>query len=236
MSVPSPSRPSRPLHQGVRIRHLTDDDWTAVVDLEFRTYDPAGLSEGRAALESRVSASPSTCFVLDVDRRLAGYVLALPYPEHAYPELAEADPTAFESGNLHLHDMVVADSLRGRGLGRHLLRHLSATALTRGFRRISLVAVGGSDTFWAGNGFVAQRDVVPSGGYGPDAVYMSRAVRAPAPAAGRVPAAGSETTASRARSQEAGRPRGAAPASAHGRAPGTDGIPPHGPSPHPRKG
>ncbi|WP_329459094.1 GNAT family N-acetyltransferase [Streptomyces sp. NBC_01497] len=165
-----------PTRHGVRVRHLSDDDWDAVVALEFHTYDPAGLSEGRAALESRVRASPSTCFVLHLEGRLAGYALALPYPESAYPELAGTDETAFESSNLHLHDLVIAEHLRGRGLGRHLLRHLSATAAAHGFERMSLVAVGGSDTFWAGNGFTAHQGIVPSGSYGADAVYMSRTV------------------------------------------------------------
>lgn len=142
----------------VRVRPLADGDWDAVVTLERDAYTGLGLSEGRAALQSRAAASPDTCFVVDVGARTAGYVLALPYPPHRYPDLTrtEADRDASEPGNLHLHDIVVAPGLRRRGLGRHLLHHLTATARARGDERISLVAVGGTERFWSARGFVAE--------------------------------------------------------------------------------
>lgn len=101
----------------VRVRPLADGDWDAVVTLERDAYTGLGLSEGRAALQSRAAASPDTCFVVDVGARTAGYVLALPYPPHRYPDLTrtEADRDASEPGNLHLHDIVVAPGLRRRG-------------------------------------------------------------------------------------------------------------------------
>ncbi|MET7363772.1 GNAT family N-acetyltransferase [Streptomyces sp. NPDC005562] len=163
----------------IRVRPIAAGDWDAITALESRAYSPLGLSEGRPALESRVRASPSTCFALDVGRQLAGYLLALPYPESEYPELrgTERGP-ARPTGNLHLHDIVVAEHLRHRGLARHLLRRLTATARSLGYDRISLIAVGGSETFWAGRGFVPRRGGPPPAGYGPTAVYMARAIPA----------------------------------------------------------
>ncbi|WP_217170989.1 GNAT family N-acetyltransferase [Streptomyces sp. AC512_CC834] len=168
----------------VRVRPLADEDWDAVVALERDAYTGLGLSEGRAALQSRAAASPDTCFVADVGARTAGYVLALPYPPHHYPDLTRTEGTApaLPPGNLHLHDIVVAPGLRRRGLARHLLRHLTGTARARGDERISLVAVGGTERFWSARGFVAEPGVVPVGAYGQGAVYMSKSVRAhPAP-------------------------------------------------------
>ncbi|MFB7658012.1 MULTISPECIES: GNAT family N-acetyltransferase [unclassified Streptomyces] len=164
----------------VRVRPLADRDWDAVVALERDAYTGLGLSEGRAALESRAAASPDTCFVVDVGARTAGYVLALPYPPHRYPDLTRAEEAAaaFPTGNLHLHDIVVAPGLRRRGLARHLLHHLTGTARTRGDERISLVAVGGTERFWSTRGFVAEPGVVPDGAYGGAAVYMSKPVPA----------------------------------------------------------
>ncbi|MFE0809143.1 GNAT family N-acetyltransferase [Streptomyces sp. NPDC058794] len=167
----------------VRVRRMAAGDWDTVVSLERDAYTGRGLSEGRAVLQSRAAASPDTCFVLDVGARTAGYLLALPYPFRRYPELerAEGTATAPGPGNLHLHDIVVAPDLRRRGLARHLLRHLTGTARTRGDERISLVAVGGTRPFWAARGFVPHPGVVPEGAYGADAVYMSRPVPAATP-------------------------------------------------------
>jgi GNAT superfamily N-acetyltransferase len=160
----------------VRIRHITDTDWDTIVALESRAYTALGLSEGRAALRSRADASPGTCFVLDVGSRPAGYLLALPYPSFGYPDLARTETPALpvrSARNLHLHDIVVTERLRGRGLGQRLLNHLTLTACSRGFERISLIAVGHSEPFWSARGFTPHPGISP-GGYGANAVYMSR--------------------------------------------------------------
>ncbi|MFG2680833.1 GNAT family N-acetyltransferase [Streptomyces sp. NPDC048392] len=168
------------MDETVRVRPLADRDWDAVVALEREAYTGLGLSEGRAALQSRAAASPDTCFVVDAGARTAGYVLALPCPPRRYPDLARTEVTwaAHPPGNLHLHDIVVAPGLRRQGLARHLLRHLTGTARARGDERISLVAVGGTERFWSARGFVAEPGVVPVGEYGGDAVYMSKPVPA----------------------------------------------------------
>ncbi|CAM5604615.1 GNAT family N-acetyltransferase OS=Streptomyces alboniger OX=132473 GN=CP975_03655 PE=4 SV=1 [Streptomyces alboniger] len=174
-----------PADRAVRVRRIAEGDWDGIVDLEARAYTRLGLSEGREALRSRMLASPDTCFALDFGPRLAGYLLALPYPETHYPDLGgpEREPAAPRtSRNLHLHDIVVAEDLRQRGLARHLLDGLTAAARAHGYERLSLVAVGGSDRYWARRGYAADKGAGLPAGYGPTAVYMSRAVPAgPAP-------------------------------------------------------
>ncbi|MEU5580698.1 GNAT family N-acetyltransferase [Streptomyces huasconensis] len=165
------------MNHEIRIRHVADGDWDAIVALESHAYNRLGLTEGQAALESKAHASPATCFALEAGGRLAGYLLALPYPESAYPDLrGTEEKSTSPSRNLHLHDIVIAGDLRHRGLARHLLNHLTATARTAGYEQISLVAVGGSETFWSARGFTAS-PVTPTG-YGPTAVYMYQAVPA----------------------------------------------------------
>ncbi|MGW7514521.1 GNAT family N-acetyltransferase [Streptomyces sp. NPDC054796] len=182
--------PVGPAHGAARVRHIAAGDWEEIVALESGAYAGLGLSEGREALRSRADASPATCFVLEAGARLAGYVLALPYPAFRYPDLDRPEDASFSSGsagpsgsatssgNLHLHDMVIAEDLRRRGLARHLLRHLVLSARALGYERISLVAVGCSERFWAARGFTAHSGVLSSDGYGPDAVYMSRPLAA----------------------------------------------------------
>ncbi|MFF2330626.1 MULTISPECIES: GNAT family N-acetyltransferase [unclassified Streptomyces] len=160
----------------VRIRHISDGDWDGIAALEAAEYTDDGLSEGRDALQSRAHASPATCFVLDLDQRLAGYLLALPYPMFEYPDLRRTEDIVFPSRNLHLHDLVIAEEFRGRGLAKLLLRHFTETAGSKGYDEISLIAVSGSDTFWSANGYRARRGVAPPASYGADAVCMSRPV------------------------------------------------------------
>lgn len=168
----------RPLrHDVVRVRPVADADWPAVAALEAAAYAHRSLSEGRAALESRGRSSPDTCFVLQLGGRIAGYVLALPYPRFRHPELTRPEETVFRSRNLHLHDLVVAEHLRGRGLGARLLRHLTATAGAQGFEHISLVAVDGTEGYWQAHGYRSHREAGSPPGYGRDAVYMSTRVR-----------------------------------------------------------
>lgn len=160
----------------VRIRRISDSDWSRIVALESSVYTDLALSEGRAALESRADASPTTCFVLDLGRHVVGYVLALPYPMFQFPDLARSERSVLPSRNLHLHDLVIAEEFRGRGLATRLLWHLTATAGAQLYERISLVAVAGSATFWSGRGYRAHSEVALPGSYGTDAVYMSKAV------------------------------------------------------------
>ncbi|MER6915130.1 GNAT family N-acetyltransferase [Streptomyces sp. NPDC000594] len=159
-----------------RVRSITADDWDGIVALEAGAYADCALSESRAALESRAAASPATCFVLEHRRRLAGYVLALPYPPFRYPDLSRAEDSVFPSTNLHLHDLVIARDLQGGGLSRHLLSRLTATARSRRFERISLIAVEGSRPFWAAQGYRPHPDTPLPQGYGSRAVYMSRSL------------------------------------------------------------
>lgn len=161
---------------GMLIRHISDSDWVDITDLEARAYTDCALSEDRPALESRRRVSPDTCYVLDLGQQVVGYLLALPYPMFQYPDLTRAEETAFHSRNLHLHDLVIAERVRGRGLAKHLLHHLTATARARMYKRISLIAVAGSDTFWSANGYRTYPEVVLPSSYGTNSVYMSTTI------------------------------------------------------------
>lgn len=158
------------------VRPIDADDWCAIVDLEADAYSGTGHSETRTALESRARSSPTTSFVLDVGESVRGYLIALPYPPFRFPELDRVEEAVFRSSNLHLHDILVAKEIRGRGWARRLLRHLTDTARSTGYEQISLVSVGGTTGFWSAHGYRAHPEVSLSRTYGPDAVYMSRVI------------------------------------------------------------
>ncbi|MBV2153051.1 GNAT family N-acetyltransferase [Kitasatospora sp. SUK 42] len=156
-----------------RIRLLREEDWDAVVALEERAYAASGLSEGREALRSRHRASPSTCFVLEHEGRCGGYLLALPYPLFRCPDLSLAEEGGVRADNLHAHDVVIAEELRGRGLSHRMLRHLEGTARAAGYRTLSLVAVRGSHVLWNPLGYRARPEVALPESYGSRAIYMA---------------------------------------------------------------
>lgn len=167
------------MNDGIHVRTIVEGDWGGITALESLAYDRLGLTEGEKALRARRDTSPETCFALHVGPQLAGYVLALPYPAGAYPGLGDASRTAPPSRNLHLHDLVIAPALRRRGLARHLLLHLVATARSRAYERVSLVSVGGTQAFWSARGFTPHPGIVPPGDYGTNAVYMSLPLHRP---------------------------------------------------------
>ncbi|MEU9045011.1 MULTISPECIES: GNAT family N-acetyltransferase [unclassified Kitasatospora] len=161
-----------------RIRLLREDDWDEVVALEERAYAASGLSEGREALRSRHRASPDTCFVLEHTSRLGGYLLALPYPLFRCPDLSRSehehgDGEGGESTNLHAHDLVIAEELRGAGRSHRMLSHLEQTARAAGYRTLSLVAVRGSHVLWTPLGYRARPEIELPASYGTRAVYMA---------------------------------------------------------------
>jgi predicted N-acetyltransferase YhbS len=156
------------------VRRIAEHDWPGIVALEAEAYRGCGLSEDPAALASR--ASGRTSFVLDDGGEITGYLLALPYPHLRCPHLGRAEETAFESANLHLHDLVVAGAHRRSGLGGRLLRNLVTAARAQAYEMISLVSVAGSGRFWSAHGFSPHLQIALPDGYGPDATYMSRPV------------------------------------------------------------
>ncbi|MBD0689122.1 GNAT family N-acetyltransferase [Streptomyces sp. CBMA123] len=165
------------MSEDLRIRRLADDDWDAVVALEHDAYAADGLSEGREALQSRARSSPGTCFVLEQRGVVRGYLLSLPYPPLRCPDLTRPEETAYASTNLHVHDLVIAEDLRGRDVALDIMRHFRAQAEESGFERISMVAVRGADILLRLLGYRAHREVAVPDCYGRRAVYMSTPVR-----------------------------------------------------------
>ncbi|GAB7187449.1 GNAT family N-acetyltransferase [Kitasatospora sp. Ki12] len=161
----------------LRIRLLADGDWDAVVALEHEAYAADGLSEGREALQSRALGSPETCFVLEQGGTVRGYLLSLPYPPLRCPDLTRPEDARYESDNLHVHDLVIAEDLRGREVALGFMRHFRERAEELGFERISMVAVRGAEILLRLIGYRAHREVAVPACYGRRAVYMSTTVR-----------------------------------------------------------
>ncbi|RPK36216.1 GNAT family N-acetyltransferase [Streptomyces sp. NBC_01260] len=157
-----------------RIRLLQEEDWGELVTLEERTYAASGLSEGETALRSRHRASPSTCFVLEHAGGFGGYLLALSYPLFRCPDLSLAEEGEAQGSNLHLHDLVIAERARGRGLAHRMHQHLEEAGRAASYQTLSLVAVHGSQALWTALGYRARPHIGLPTSYGAEAVYMAR--------------------------------------------------------------
>ncbi|KJS56092.1 GNAT family N-acetyltransferase [Streptomyces rubellomurinus] len=157
----------------LRIRPLGEADWPAVIALEHAAYAADGLSEGADALTSRGRSSPGTCYALDQAGTVRGYLLSLPYPPLRCPDLTRPEERTHTSTNLHVHDLVIAEDLRGRDVALGFLRHFQDRAKAQGYQRISMVAVRGTDILLRLLGYRAHREVAVPPCYGRRAVYMS---------------------------------------------------------------
>lgn len=165
--------------RGPRIRTIEDADWEPIAEIEHEAYTPLGLDEGLEALRGWGRLSPETCFVVESDGDVAGYAITVPHPSGSAPALGrppESAPMWTRTTNIHLHDLALSPSQRGKGLARLLLHRLERESAARGFQTISLVAVGARTDFWAAAGFVPRTNVVIDESYGTRSTYMTKAL------------------------------------------------------------
>lgn len=165
--------------RGPRVRRIEEADWEPIAEIEHESYASLGVCEGPEALRGWQRLSPETCFALEIDGNVAGYLIAVEHPPDSEPTLGHPpDPAEAptQTTNIHLHDLALAPAYRGRGLGKLLLLRLESAAVARGFETIGLVAVGTAAGFWASAGFTERGDVAVPESYGTQSTYMSRAV------------------------------------------------------------
>ncbi|RVU48026.1 GNAT family N-acetyltransferase [Lujinxingia sediminis] len=134
-----------------------------------------GLQEPTDALLSKIALAPEFCFGVPADEdtgRLAGYLLAHPWPSQESPGLGRIlTERHHDADALHLHDVAVDPACSGRGVASTLIASLVDAATTHGFEVITLVAVQDAAPFWEKQGF---RPLRPAEGYDEDAVFMER--------------------------------------------------------------
>jgi len=162
----------------MKIQEIEENNWSGILEIQDKAYQEIGPEE-LDVLKSKQSASPETCFVCVSDKDdILGYLLAHPWNGDEPPKLFESLPYIGNSDSLYLHDMAVSSRSKGQGLGRSMMTELTKVALLKGVKRITLVAVQGSDSFWSLLDFkeISGANICPN--YGKNAVLMEKILMA----------------------------------------------------------
>lgn len=134
--------------------------------------------ESPAVLAERRRLYANGAHLLEIGERPVGYVLSHPWRQNAIPALnALLGEIPADADTYYLHDLALLPVARRVGAAQFMLRTLVKHAAARGFPSLSLVAVNGSEPYWARQGFLP-RDLPELGGkltsYAADARYMVR--------------------------------------------------------------
>ncbi|WP_426957347.1 GNAT family N-acetyltransferase [Muricoccus radiodurans] len=159
-------------------RPMVAADLPVAEALATATYP--GHPEDEAVLLERFRLFPEGCLAFGPVGAGWGYAVSHPWTFRSPPALntllgaLPADPDT-----LHLHDLALLPSARGRNATAGALGRLSRVAAGLGLQRICLVAIGGLAPFWAKHGFVVVEDpcLLPVlRRYDPAALLMEKSV------------------------------------------------------------
>lgn len=162
------------MQDSLQWRPMTADDLDGVVAVARIAFPDH--PEGRPCFAERLALAPDTCFVLARKGRVAGYLIAYPWPLKAIPPLNTLLGGLPERRDAwYLHDLALLPEARGGGHAGAGLRRL----FDRIDAPIALVSVNESAAFWQAQGFAAMNSQALGAklsSYGPHARYMVRSV------------------------------------------------------------
>jgi GNAT superfamily N-acetyltransferase len=160
-------------------------EWSPIGEGEIRRAERLGnkvhlaYPEDYRVFHRKYELFPDGFYALkDAAGELKGYGVFHPWVFGAPPRLNHyLDRLPEPCDALHLHDIVIAEAFRGRGLTGDFLRLFLGAAKHHGKSKATLVAVGGTEPLWRRFGFDdpqldSSKDAVSS--YGATSRYMAR--------------------------------------------------------------
>jgi hypothetical protein len=113
--------------------------------------------EAPDVLAERRELYPNGAHLLEIGERPVGYVLSHPFRRNAIPALnATLGGLPDNPDTYYLHDIALLPVARHMGAARFITNVLARHAAARDLGSMSLVAVNGSEGFWAQQGFLAK--------------------------------------------------------------------------------
>lgn len=156
------------------VRAITAGDWPAIEHIQRNAY-PEPLHESLTSLQSKVAASPSTCWVVqDQDERILGYLLSHRWHDALQPPALNSVPSEVEvTGNgVYLHDLAIDPVAQKQGVSAQLWRQFVRALGEQGLSTVYLVAANNSADYWAYKGFETAQALDANAGYGDGAQWM----------------------------------------------------------------
>jgi predicted N-acetyltransferase YhbS len=150
-------------------------DIDAVLAVQRAAYGD-DYQEAAEVLLDKWRAGSAWCHVAELAGQCVGYVLSHPWRHDRVPPLHRRLELPAQPDCLFLHDLAVAPSGRGHGLGAALLRAVHAAAAPS-FTQIKLVSLGDATGFWLRNGFkpvMNPCEAAELSSYGEGACHMSQ--------------------------------------------------------------
>lgn len=132
--------------------------------------------EEKAVFAERLQLFPEGARIFETHGHVAGYVFSHPWRSLDIPALNSLLGALPEkAGTYYIHDLALWPGARGTGAAASMIADLLELASRQGLRSASLVAVNGSQGFWAKYGFVV--DPCPAlsrklASYAPSAAFM----------------------------------------------------------------
>ena len=151
-------------------RPMRADDLDAVAAISAAVH--GDYAETLATYEERLALYPAGCITLEEAGAPVGFLISHPWHAGKSPALnQQLGAIPRENADYYLHDIALLPQTRGSGAGKAALAYVIAHARSRGFERVTLVAVNGADRFWSTQGF-EHRATGEAGPYGPGTFAM----------------------------------------------------------------
>lgn len=139
-----------------RWRAMLPEDLCDVFAIACRVH--TAFFEDMPVFAERQRLFPEGAKYLEIDGRGMGYLLSHPWSAGEPPllnSLLGGIPAA--ASTYYIHDLALLPDARGTGATAAVIAMLEELAISLSFRTISLVAVNGSQRFWARHGFMPVR-------------------------------------------------------------------------------
>lgn len=155
------------------IRNINLTDWKHIMAVQASCY-PNHLIETEFSLKTKQNISKETCFVIEIDNAIAGYLISHPCDKGVPPALNCELGSVDLGTHLHLHDFCISEKFRGYGYGGMVFRQLINSDFFRQFKSFSVVSVMNSQSFWEKMGFIEEKTIsIELKGYGEAARYLT---------------------------------------------------------------